>query len=59
MHHILKPELLKTLKAHLRELENVKLISPDDLGIIDQKRVLRRQIAALEKGVSDHYELAG
>jgi hypothetical protein len=59
MRHVLKPELLEALKGRLRDLENTKLISPDDLGIVDQKRVLRQQIAALEKDDSDQYDLAG
>ena len=59
MRHVLKPELLEALKGRLRDLENAKLISPDDLDIIDQKRVLREQIAALEKEDSEGYELAG
>jgi hypothetical protein len=33
----------------LRDLENVKLLNPDDLDIIEQKRALREQIAQLEK----------
>jgi len=50
MRHVPKPEFLGVLRAHLRELENAKLIGPDDLGILDQKRVLRRQIACAGKG---------
>jgi len=37
------------MKDCLRDLENTKLISPDDLNLIDQKRILRRKIAELEK----------
>jgi hypothetical protein len=47
--HVLKPGLLEAMKDCLRDLENVKLISPDDLAIIDQKRILRQKISELEK----------
>lgn len=33
-----KHELLLVMKDCLRDLENVKMLSPDDLGIVDQKR---------------------
>jgi hypothetical protein len=56
MSHILKPELLEAMKDCLRDLENTRLISPDDLDIIDEKRILRQQIAVLEK--DDDYEIA-
>jgi hypothetical protein len=56
MSHILKPELLDAMKDCLRDLENTRLISPDDLDIIDEKRILRQQIAVLEK--DDDYEIA-
>jgi hypothetical protein len=49
MSHILKPELLAAMKGCLRDLENTRLINPDDLDIIDEKRILRQQIAALKK----------
>jgi hypothetical protein len=49
MRHCVEPELLDAMKDCLRELENVRLISPDDLDIIDQKRILRQKIAELEK----------
>ncbi len=35
-----------------------KLISPDDLDIIDQKRILRQKIAELENEDSDGQEMA-
>jgi hypothetical protein len=57
MSHILKPELLDAMKDCLRDLENVKLINPDDLDIIDEKRILRQQIAVLEREGSDDYEM--
>jgi hypothetical protein len=49
MRYFLEPELLDAMKDCLRDLENVRLISPDDLDIIDQKRILRQKIAELEK----------
>lgn len=53
MPHVQRSELLAAMKDCLRDLENVDLISPADLTIIDQKQVLRQQIAALEKDDSD------
>jgi hypothetical protein len=53
MHHFVEPEMLGAMKDCLRDLENVKLISPDDLDIIDEKRILRQKIAELEKEDSD------
>ena len=53
MRHFVEPGLLDAMKDCLRDLENVKLISPDDLDIVDQKRILRQQIAKLEKEDSD------
>jgi len=41
------------MKDCLHDLENVKLISPDDLDIIDEKRILRHTIAELEREDSD------
>jgi len=56
MHHIHKPELLDAMKDCLRDLESTRLISPDDLDIIDEKRILRQQIHKLEKEDSDGHE---
>jgi hypothetical protein len=53
MRHFREPGLLDALKDSLRDLENVKLISPDDLDIIDEKRILRQKIAELEREDSD------
>jgi hypothetical protein len=54
MRHVLnKPELLDALKECLRDLENTKLLSPEDLDIVNHKRILREQIAALEKEESE------
>jgi hypothetical protein len=58
MSHVSKPELLDAMKDCLRELETTKLISPDDLDIIDQKRILRQKIAELENEDSDGQEMA-
>ena len=49
MRHFFEPGLLDAMKDSLRDLENVKLLSPDDLDIIDQKRILRQKIAELER----------
>jgi hypothetical protein len=48
MRYFLEPELLDAMKDCLRDLENTKLLSPDDLDIIDQKRILRQKIDELE-----------
>ena len=47
--HVPKQELLRVMKDCLRDLENVKMLSPDDLSIVDQKRTLRETIAQLER----------
>ena len=57
MVHILKVEMLEAMKSNLHDLEDLRLFSPDDLDIIDQKRILRQQIAELEKGDSDDYTM--
>ncbi len=44
------------MKDCLRDLEKTKLISPDDLDIIDEKRILRQKIAELENEDSDGQE---
>ena len=49
MGHLVQPELLDAIKNCLHDLENVELLSPDDLDIIDQKRSLRRKIDELER----------
>jgi len=58
MRHSHEPELLDALKDSLHDLENVKLISPDDLDIIDEKRILRQKIAELERENSDGHMAA-
>jgi len=47
--HVHTSELLDAMKDCLHDLENTKLISPDDLDVIDEKRFLRRKIAELQK----------
>jgi len=32
MHHVSKPELLEAMKESLRNLENMKLLNPNDLA---------------------------
>ena len=53
MRDVSKPELLDAMKHCLRDLEDTKLISPDDLDIIDQKHILRHKIDELENDDSD------
>ena len=47
--HVAKPELLRVMKDCLRDLENVKMLRPDDLSVVSQKRLLRQTIAELER----------
>lgn len=59
MRHILKPELLNAMKESLRTLENVKMLSPDDIEILRFRRSLRQKIDELEtQEGSDGYEMA-
>jgi hypothetical protein len=44
-----KPELLDAMRECLQKLEQLKLISPEDLDIIDERRILRRKIDELEQ----------
>jgi hypothetical protein len=53
MHRYHESGLLTAMKDCLRDLENFELMSPDDLDIIDEKRILRHKIAELERGDSD------
>ncbi len=46
------------MKNRLDDLENVKLLSPDDLDIIEEKRILRQKIAKMEHEDSDGHEMA-
>jgi hypothetical protein len=47
--HVLRVELLDALKGCLHDLEELKLLSPGDLDIIDERRILRQKIAELEE----------
>jgi len=42
-------EILDAMKASLRDLQNVKLLSPNDLDILSLLRELRAKIADLEE----------
>ena len=53
MVQVLRADLLDAMKDCLRDLENVKLLSPDDLDILDEKRILRQKIDKLENEDSD------
>lgn len=48
MAEVLRADLLNAMKDCLRDLESVKLLSPDDLDILDEKRILRQKIYELE-----------
>jgi hypothetical protein len=63
MRHILTADLLEAMRECLRNLENLKLLSPDDLDILDLRRDLKEKIAVLERQQSQqkkqrHYEMA-
>jgi hypothetical protein len=49
--HVPRAELLEAMKGCLHDLEELKLLGPDDLDIIDEKRILRQKIAELEDEV--------
>ena len=42
-------DLLEAMRESLHNLENLKLLSPDDLDILDLRRNLKGQIAVLER----------
>jgi hypothetical protein len=58
MRHILRADMLDAMRNNLHNLEDLRLLGPDDLDIIDEKRILRQQITELEKGDSDDYTMA-
>jgi hypothetical protein len=58
MVQVLRADLLDAMKDCLRDLEIVKLLSPDDLDILDEKRILRQKIDELENEDSDGQEKA-
>lgn len=45
---VFRAELLEAMKGCLHDLEEVKLLSPHDLDVIDERRILRQRIAELE-----------
>ena len=47
--HVPRADLLDALKGCLHDLEELRLISPGDLDIIDERRILRQKIAKLEE----------
>ena len=47
--HVLRAELLEAMKDCLHDLEEMKLLTPDDLHVIDERRILRQKIAELEE----------
>ena len=49
MHHVSKPELLEAIKESLRNLENMKLLNPNDLDILKSRHDLEAKIARLER----------
>ena len=49
LRHIPRSDLLEAMKQSLRKLNNLKLLSPDDLALLPLKRNLNAQIAELEK----------
>ena len=58
MRHSLQPELLEALKKSLRDLENVKILNPDDSEILLLRRILRQRIAELENRASSGDKMA-
>ena len=52
MSQVLQSELLDAMKASLRNLENVRIISPDDPSLLQLKNTLRQKINDLESGES-------
>ena len=47
--YVLRAELVDALKDCLHDLEELKLISPGDLDVIDERRILRQKIDQLEE----------
>ena len=57
MRHPLEPELLDAMKDCLRDLENVKTLSPDDPQLERLKQNLRKKIMELENDEPTDYEI--
>jgi len=53
MRHVSKSELLEAMKESLRNLENTKLLSPNDLDILKSRHDLEAKIAKLERQGSE------
>jgi hypothetical protein len=49
LHHIPTPELLDAMRESLRKLDNLNLLSPDDLAMLPLKRNIEDQISKLER----------
>ena len=58
MRHIPKPDLLHAMKESLRDLENTKLLNPNDIEILKLRRTLKQQIEALERQQSQAHKRA-
>lgn len=53
MRHIPQADLLQAMKQSLRDLDNLKLLNPNDLEILHLRRTLRKQIDRLERQQSE------
>jgi hypothetical protein len=49
LRHIPTPELLDAMRESLRKLDNLNLLSPDDLAMLPLKRNIEDQISKLER----------
>lgn len=49
MRQIPQADLLQAMKQSLRDLDNLKLLSPGDIEILNLRRTLREQIRTLER----------
>jgi len=49
MSHVPQPELLDSLKIRLCELDNLRLLNPDDIKFVTERRRLRQQVDELER----------
>ena len=62
MRHIPNADLLEAMKESLHYFENLKLLGPKDLEILDVRRSLKEQITALERqqsqGQASEYKMA-
>jgi len=58
MRHVFQPELLDAMKDCLRDLENVKTVSPDDPQLVKLKQNLRKKITELENDEPTDYQMA-